>query len=93
MAAADSCLDRDPDDEEAVVETALHPAMVVASFLVVEGLPGEVVVALKTCAPFGPFLVPCCFAAVVVEVVAAVKVAAVKLMLEAWEAMVVVQPC
>lgn len=75
----DSCLDRDPDDVEVVVETALLPAMEVASFSVAEGLL-EVVVALEACAPFGPFLVPCCSAAVAVEAVAAVKVVAVELM-------------
>lgn len=61
----DSCLDRDPDDVEVVVETVLLPAMEVASFLVVEGLL-EVAVALEACAPFGPSLVPCCFAAAAV---------------------------
>lgn len=86
----DSCLDKDPDDVEVVVavDTARHPAKEVASFLV-EGVLLEVVEALEACAPFGPFLVPCCFAAV--TVVAGVAVA-VELMWEAWEAVVVVQP-
>lgn len=92
----DSCLDKGPDDAVGVVvvETAHHPAMEVASFLVEEDLL-EVVAALVACAPFGPSLVPRCFAAVV-EVVAVTAaagvVAAVELMWEAWEAVVVVQP-
>lgn len=93
----DSCLDRVPDDAVgvAVVETVHHPAMEVASFLV-EGDLLEVVGALVACVPFGPSLVPRCFAAVVevaaVTAAVAVVVAAVELMWEAWEAVVVVQP-
>lgn len=93
----DSCLDKVPDDAVGVVvvETVHHPAMEVASFLV-EGDLLEVVGALVACVPFDPSLVPRCFA-VVVEVVAVtaavvVVVAAVGLMSEAWEAVVVVQP-
>lgn len=94
----DSCLDKGPDDAVGVVvvETAHHPAMEVASFLV-EGDLLVVVGALVACAPFAPSLVPCCFAAVV-EVVAVTAaavagvVAAVGLMWEAWEVVVVVQP-
>lgn len=92
----DSCLDKGPDDVVVVVavETVHHPATEVASFLV-EGDLLEVVEALVACAPFGPSLVPCCFAAVV-EVVAVTAaagvVAAVELMWEAWEAVGVVQP-
>lgn len=94
----DSCLEKGPDDAVGVVvveETAHHPAMEVASFLVEGDLP-EVVGALAACAPFAPSLVPRCFAAVV-EVVAVTAaaavgvVAAVELMWEAWEAVVVVQ--
>lgn len=96
MVVEDSCLDRDPDDAVvAVVETALHPAMEVASFLV-EGDLLEVVVALEACVPSDSSLVPCCFAAVVeaAAVPVAVGVAvAVGLMWEAWEAVVVVLPC
>lgn len=89
----DSCLDMGPDDvEEVVVETALHPAMEVASFLEEEGLL-EVVVALEACDPFGPSLVPCCSAAVAVVVAAVKAAAAVELMREASEATVVVRPC
>lgn len=92
----DSCLDRDPDDVVVAVEVgiALHPATEVASFLVEEGLLG-VEVALESWAPFDPFLVPCCFAAVVeaaAVTVAVAVVAAVDLMWEAWEAVVVVRP-
>lgn len=56
----DSCLDKVPDDVVVVVVevgTALHPARVVASFLVEEGLL-EVEVASESCVPSDPFLVP-----------------------------------
>ena len=97
MVVEDSCLDRVPDDAVVAVEveTALHPAMEVASFLVEEGLLG-VEVALESCAPSDPSLVPCCFAAVAVEaavrVAAAAVAAVVDLLREAWVAVVVGQP-
>jgi hypothetical protein len=91
----DSCFDKGPDDVAVVVavETAPHPAMEVASFLVEGGLL-EAVEALVACAPFGPSLVPCCSAVGEVVAVTAVAgaVAAVELMWEAWEAVGVVQP-
>lgn len=93
----DSCLDRVPDDAVVAVEveTALHPAMEVASFLVEEGLLG--VVALESCVPSDPSLVPCYFAAVAVEeaavrAAAAAVAAVVDLLWEAWVAVVVGQP-
>lgn len=55
----DSCLDKVPDDVVVAVEveTALHPAREVASFLVEEGLL-EVEAASESWVPSDPFLVP-----------------------------------